>query len=453
VYGILGAVLFLSVPVIIKLSTTVYVDLGEIFFSFASLLLILEWLNSNFKIKYLLYSGVMCGLALGTKYNGLIALFILALFVPFIYSRNNKDKKHLFIKSSVNCIIFIFISLLVFSPWMIRNYNWKGNPIYPLYDEVFNPPKHSISNKAESNQENNVAKQNSGFFTYRSMIYKESGWDIALLPVRIFFQGKDGDPQYFDGKLNPLLFIFSFFAFYRLRNDPEEIRREKKIMLVFTLLFFSFAFFTAVLRVRYISPIIPPLIMLSVLGYKNIYEFISTLKSHIRVQLGKAFIVICLVFFLSLNGTYIYNLYKTVDPVSYISGKVSREKYISGFIPEYPALKYINTNLPVDSKIYFIFLGKRGYYCDREYLFGMGIMSDLIKRAGDPEDILKGFHKRRITHLLVGYNLFDRWVKDNFTEEKQKLARDFFRKHTNLLFSDNGFGVNMLIVENMNVIE
>jgi hypothetical protein len=39
-YGLFGALLFLSLPVVVKLSITVYVDLGLIFFSTASLLYI-----------------------------------------------------------------------------------------------------------------------------------------------------------------------------------------------------------------------------------------------------------------------------------------------------------------------------------------------------------------------------------------------------------------------------
>lgn len=218
IFALLGAILFLSIPVIVKLSTTVYVDLGEIFFSFASLLLILEWVKNRFKVKYLLYSGILCGLALGTKYNGLVTLLVLTLIVSFIYSRVNRNKKNLLIKSAVNCILFIFISLLVFSPWMIRNYNWKGNPIYPLYNNIFNPPDESILVEGEDRPEENEIKQNRGFFTYRSLIYGESGVEIALLPLRIFFQGKDGDPQYFDGKLNPLLLIFSFFCFFSFKR-------------------------------------------------------------------------------------------------------------------------------------------------------------------------------------------------------------------------------------------
>ena len=40
-WGLLGALMFLSLPVIVKLSVTVYVDLGLIFFSTASLLYLL----------------------------------------------------------------------------------------------------------------------------------------------------------------------------------------------------------------------------------------------------------------------------------------------------------------------------------------------------------------------------------------------------------------------------
>lgn len=443
-YGLLGALLFLSIPIIVKLSVTVYVDLGEIFFSFASFLLILEWLKNDFKIKYLLYSGIMCGLALGTKYNGLVTLLILTLFIPFLYSRYNRNKKYCFIKSLGHCFAFLLISLIVFSPWMIRNYHWKNNPIYPLYNKVFNTPNHVNYNQQGNDLKNNIITQNRGTFTYRSIVYKESGWEIALLPVRIFFHGKDGDPQYFDGRLNPFLFIFLFFAFLRFNKKHGCINIEKKVMLAFCILFFFFAFFTSVLRIRYISPIIPPLVILSVFGIKNLFGFMSGRSSQLFVNAGKAFIVICLVFFLSLNGHYIFNLFKTVAPVPYITGKISRDDYISRFIPEYPSLKYINENLPLDSNIYFIFLGKRGYYCDRDYLFGMGIMSRLIKRLETPEDILKEFHDLGITHLLINYRIFEKWMNNNFSEEKKALTQEFFQKHMSLLFMDNGFGVNVL---------
>ena len=47
VYALFGVLLFLSLPVIVKLSFTVYVDLGLIFFSTASLLLLFKWLENR----------------------------------------------------------------------------------------------------------------------------------------------------------------------------------------------------------------------------------------------------------------------------------------------------------------------------------------------------------------------------------------------------------------------
>jgi hypothetical protein len=54
-------------------------------------------------------SAILSGLALGTKYNGLIAFFILTLFVPFIYSGYNRDKRSVF-QTYLICNAFSFCS-------------------------------------------------------------------------------------------------------------------------------------------------------------------------------------------------------------------------------------------------------------------------------------------------------------------------------------------------------
>ena len=86
-YGLCGALLWLSTPIVTRLSSEVYVDLGLAFFSFASLYHIVLWANSGFRYKDLIFSGIFCGLALGTKYNGLLSFTVLSLMIPFIYSR------------------------------------------------------------------------------------------------------------------------------------------------------------------------------------------------------------------------------------------------------------------------------------------------------------------------------------------------------------------------------
>jgi hypothetical protein len=437
-YGLLGALFFVSIPIIVKLSITVYVDLGEICFAFAALFFLFEWLKKDYKTKYLVLSGIMCGLALGTKYTGLVTLFLLTLFVPFFYSRNNKGKKIGFLKPVGFGVIFLLISLMVFSPWGIRNYHWRGNPIYPLYDTLFNPtdPSQSISADGTEKEE-----QNKGFFTYRSMIYNEPGWYIALLPIRIFFEGNDGDPQFFDGRLNPFLFILPFFAFMGMKNDSKYLKMEKTALLGFSALFFCIALFSTVLRIRYISPIIPPLIILSIFGIQNLFKWFVSYRSSAKRHVCLAVLVGVLVLIFFLNASYIMSQFRYVRPFSYLTGSVSRDEYVSGYRPEYAAMEYINRHTDQDAKVYFIYNGKRGYYCDREYIFGMNIMTGLIDGANGPEDIHAGFRRQGITHILIFFHLFDSWLHDNFSKEKTLLTQRFFRENSSTLFVENGFGV------------
>jgi len=428
-------IFFLSIPIIVKLSINVYVDLGLIFFSTASLLLLLRWIEKGFSLKFLILSASFCGLALGTKYNGLITLFLLTAFVPFLYSRYQQGIKPSFLKATGYGTLFLFVALLFFSPWMIRDYLWTNNPIFPLFNHWFNP-------------QDAMDRQTIGLFAYRGLVYHETWWQMALLPIRVFFQGQDRSPQYFDGQLNPFLFFLPFFAFYGMRRDPAIIRNEKKLMLTFVVLFFVFAFFTSNLRIRYISPIIPPLVILSIFGCRKMTGTIRKFNSRPSQNIGLAVIFFILSFALWLNAYYILNQYKYVSPFSYLNGTLSRDQYINKYRPEYPVMQYINKNLPEDAKILFIYLGNRAYYCDREYVFDMNnnrsTLRQLVKKSDRPEKILSGLKEMGITHLLINYDIFDRWVKDSFTIKEQELLKGFFEKHIRLLYFKWGYGVSRL---------
>ena len=143
-YALFGVLLFLSLPVIVKLSFTVYVDLGLIFFSTASLLLLFKWREEGFASRYLLLSAVCCGLALGTKYNGLIVLALLTLIVPYLAIRSAHPVKSSQLRAAGFGLLFCAAALLVFSPWLIRNAIWTGNPLHPLFTGVFNNKKPAV---------------------------------------------------------------------------------------------------------------------------------------------------------------------------------------------------------------------------------------------------------------------------------------------------------------------
>ena len=454
-YALFGVLLFLSLPVIIKLSITVYVDLGLYYFSTASLVCLFKWIEKEFKIKYLILSAIWCGLALGTKYNGLIVLFLLTLFVPFIYLRSTHSGMYSQSRAIAYGAVFMIVSLLVFSPWMIKNYIWTNNPIYPLYDSLFNPKKViPITIKApdtdSSDSTNNASdvvqkpKGRWGHFAVRKIVYGEKWWETALIPIRIFFQGKDDNPKYFDGRLNPILFILPFFAFIRLKRNVDALRTEKKILAIFSVLFLLFVFFQTDMRIRWIGPIIPPLVILSVLGLNEIIDAINDRYSKTSRKILTGCVLSFAAFLLSLNIFYLINQFRIIEPMSFISSRVGRDEYIEKHRPEYAAINYANHYIPGDAKIMCMFLGNRSYYIDREIVFSYGLASKAVIQENLSKKILDDLKKRKVTHLLIRYDLFNKRLQDNYSDREKEVIRQFFKNHIKLLYSKNGHGLYQL---------
>ena len=124
---------------------------------------------------------------------------------------------------------------------------------------------------------------------------------------------------------------------------------------------------------------IPPLVMLSVMGLHNIF---SLLSARFPVLSGRM-LSFCFFFLfaviISINGIYVLQQFRVVNPVGYLRGDVGRDEYIEKYRPEYAAIKYANNNLSDDAKILCFFLGNRSYYSDREMLFDVTILMHSIK--------------------------------------------------------------------------
>jgi hypothetical protein len=451
-YALLGALFFLSLPVVVKLSITVYVDLGLIFFSFLSLFYLFKWIGTDYQLSYLLYSAIACGLALGTKYNGLIGFFIAALLVVLIYPRSSAPSLRHQAKAVGFGLVFMLVTLMAFSPWALRNYKWTHNPIYPLFDTWFNPSKEDARSSfqqnsmeqdgEDSNLTNNNPKGKRSHFAVRKVIFNEKWWETLLIPVRIFFQGQDDDPKYFDGKLNPVLFFLPFFSIIGFKNDSRTLRIEKKICVFYAVLFILFAFVQRDMRIRYIGSVLPPLVILSIFGLENIIRTIKIRFAGFSQKIYFGFVFGCVLFFLGLNFLYMLNQYRWVQPLKYLRGELERDAYIEKYRPEYAAIKYINNHTAADARILGVFLGNRSYYSDREICFDFNpFIYEVFKKKYSNEKILDNFKNSGITHLLIRYDLFNNWVQNNFTESEKRKLDVFFENYADLLFSKNGYGL------------
>ena len=134
VWGLIGLLVFVSTPIVIRLSVTAYVDLGMIFFTTASVLSYLRWRDGRYEdVKWFLLAAVCMGLAAGTKYNALISWLFLGGAVCYLFARDTGKQ----LQAIRWGAIFSLVALAVVSPWLVKNLILKGNPIYPLMDNVF----------------------------------------------------------------------------------------------------------------------------------------------------------------------------------------------------------------------------------------------------------------------------------------------------------------------------
>lgn len=264
------------------------------------------------------------------------------------------------------------------------------------------------------------------------MLYQENIWQLLLLPVRIFFEGQDNDPRYFDGRLNPFLFFLPLLSFLGIMQEKKQLRLEKTILAAFSVFYFLFAFNTGVLRIRYLAPILPFLVILSMYGLNNLGKLGKKYHSKTGGLAALTWpLTVCLL--LSWNASYIRQQFVKIDPFSYITGRLNRDEYLSKHLPEYPVMQYANNNLPDSSKILCLFLGWRGYYLDRPHFFdSYGIQNLLLswlqKPGSSVDTILQNLQGQHISHLLVRADLTGQWLY-NAESHQQELWNQLSKNH------------------------
>ena len=179
---------------------------------------------------------------------------------------------------------------------------------------------------------------------------------------------------------------------------------------------------------------------------------VKEFRSTTHRKIGWTIIALIVLFSLCLNAYYISTQYKYVRPFDYLNGTLTRDEYIDKFRREYPAMRYINENLPQEAKVLFFYLGNRGYYCDRDYLFdmqkGVSTLWEIVKKSKSPEEVLTELKNKGITHLLIRNDIFERWVKNDFEDREKHIVSQFFKKHVKPLYFKWGYGVSRL--ENLN---
>jgi hypothetical protein len=102
----------------------------------------------------------------------------------------------------------------------------------------------------------------------------------------------------------------------------------------------------------------------------------------------------------------------------YASGQRSRDDFLDAHIKAMPAFRYINAELPPDGAVLLLPYESRGYYLDRDYVWGHPISQRIIpfEQYDDPRLLAQDLRSMGITHILENPEwLFDKlrhWEHD-----------------------------------------
>ncbi|HLC59851.1 MAG TPA: glycosyltransferase family 39 protein [Candidatus Nanoarchaeia archaeon] len=281
------------IPIFIDYSVLSYVESSMTFFVILSVYFLIN--------EKIFLSGISVGLSILAKYNG---IFILPALIYYLYKKYNRKS---FYKNSA---IIVIVSLLVASPWIIRNWLLLGNPIWPFLNFIFHG--YQIKSYSVLNIKNLIS------------------WNLVTFTVLGVFGVPDGNPAAFRFVswmpniisyivawvliITTFMFLLYIFISKKSVNYGKDVKKFLKIWilsyLVLLLVYIANVGFSVS---RIILPAFPAIAIFCGLGLNNFIENLKTKKNKILVFSLIALIIILFIFTLIFKTLYAASLWNSYN--------------------------------------------------------------------------------------------------------------------------------------------
>ncbi len=350
-----------------------YVDWLAMLLGLSTLILLDQW-RTNGRQKLLVWAGLCAGFAAGTKYTaGIIALG--GLLVVFMQS------PRAFSQWVRHGLWFGVPALAGVLPWLLKNFVFTGNPVYPL-----GFPAGAM----------NAVR----LALYQSPPLMTHWQNVIFLPWHATMLGVEGAGR-FGTSIGPLLLGFGLLGWAGRRHHREESKRalSTTILLSLTgLVFWAVSSISASLAIqtRLYLVIFPALAVLAGAGLEALV--------HLQlpgVRMGRvAGAVLLMVFGFNILEVTAYSLEQ--GAFQHLLGLSTREEYLAHNLGM-TALAYQTVNdLPESSRILMLW-ETRSLYCLPRCIPDEIVDRWLTDRAkyGSADNILASWRAAGYTHVMI----------------------------------------------------
>lgn len=395
-----SAAILLQSPLVLWLGSVAYIDMGLMLFVTMSVYAFWNW----FKLRtqgWLILSGVLCGLAIGTKYTALF--FLLGLGLIALY-RSLKDRRY------QPVAIFTLLAVLVPLPWFIRNFYYTRNPVFPFFYEMFGHLFGYGLWKPEHFQ---------GIFEdFSNYGFGRSLKSLIMLPWHIVSDWKGFGME---AQMSPIYFLVPFLLFI-----PGIVAPRLRLLLGLGVAYLLFWFF-GVQAGRYVMPALPLLSLAAGITLNRLLLRPNLLRKYVNFKVATALGAIILI-----SPGWIWAV-RRVRERGYIPvAQKQRFDYLVQRLPSYPAYRFLNDLKGRDYTVYAIPDERMAYFADGIFMgdhFGLARYSLIIEKLDDTAALYEALRSLNVGYFLIRNELAMAHLKQDET----------FRRYFKLVFSREEF--------------